>query len=94
MKPSIAPRLTRRSLGRIAAAATVAVPAAGTLVACSGESDPNAITFLSWDNAEVMGPVIEQFEKENPDCHDGGFVQDSPASPGPSASSPPTGPRS
>jgi raffinose/stachyose/melibiose transport system substrate-binding protein len=67
MSPSNAPRLTRRAVGRIAAAAAVAAPAAGTLAACGGDSDPNAITFLSWDNAEVMGPVIKQFEKENPD---------------------------
>ncbi len=69
MSPSNSNRLTRRSLGRIAAAAAVAAPAAGALAACSGKSDPNAITFLSWDNAEVMAPVIEQFEKEHPDYH-------------------------
>ncbi|MEU6247958.1 extracellular solute-binding protein [Glycomyces sp. NPDC047010] len=69
MSPSTATRLTRRSLGRIAAATAVAAPVAGALAACSGEDDPNKITFLSWDNAEVMGPVIEQFEKDNPDYH-------------------------
>ncbi|WP_335988328.1 ABC transporter substrate-binding protein [Glycomyces sp. MUSA5-2] len=69
MSPSAADRLTRRSLGRVAAAAALAAPAAGALAACSGESDPNTITFLSWDNAEVMGPVIKQFEQEHPEYH-------------------------
>jgi raffinose/stachyose/melibiose transport system substrate-binding protein len=69
MSPSSAPRLTRRSLGRIAAAAAIAAPAAGSLAACGRDADPNAITFLSWDNAEVMGPVIEQFEQEHSEYH-------------------------
>lgn len=54
---------------------TVAAVAAGAmlipLAACGGgtaaDSGKTKITFLSWDNEQIMSPFIEEFEKENPD---------------------------
>lgn len=59
--------MKRRS--RIAAALTAVATLALTVTACSGGSggDSDTLTFLSWSGEEVMGPVVEQFEKEHPD---------------------------
>ncbi|NQX13059.1 sugar ABC transporter substrate-binding protein [Microbacteriaceae bacterium VKM Ac-2855] len=40
------------------------------LTGCSaggGSGDANTVSFLSWDNAATMGPIIDSFEKANPD---------------------------
>lgn len=39
------------------------------LAACGSDADAGKtkISFLSWDNEQVMKPFIEEFEKENPD---------------------------
>lgn len=48
-----------------AAAASILFP----LAACGSSSDSSKtkISFLSWDNEQIMQPFIEEFEKENPD---------------------------
>lgn len=51
----------------------VAALAAGTmllpLTACGGGADAGKtkLSFLSWDNEQVMKPFIDKFEEENPD---------------------------
>jgi raffinose/stachyose/melibiose transport system substrate-binding protein len=51
----------------------IAAVAAGAmlipLAACgnSAESGKTKLSFLSWDNEQIMKPFIEEFEKENPD---------------------------
>jgi raffinose/stachyose/melibiose transport system substrate-binding protein len=69
MSLSHAARRPRRFVTRIAGAATAALIAASALAGCAAGAslDKDEITFLSWDNAEVMEPVIAEFEKENPD---------------------------
>lgn len=39
------------------------------LAACGGSADAGktTISFLSWDNEQIMKPFIDEFEKENPD---------------------------
>lgn len=69
MSPSLTPRSSRRLVGRLAAATAVTLIAAALTGCSAGGSDPNTITFLSWDNASIMGPVIAEFEKENPRYH-------------------------
>lgn len=56
----------RRVLAGIAVAAVSTLLLAGCS-AGSGSSDANTVSFLSWDNATTMKPLIEAFEKENPD---------------------------
>lgn len=48
-----------------AAAASILLP----LAACGSSSDSGKtkISFLSWDNEQIMQPFIEEFEKGNPD---------------------------
>ncbi|MEU5870839.1 extracellular solute-binding protein [Glycomyces sp. NPDC047369] len=67
MKPSTESGLSRRSFGRLAAGTAAALPAAAALAACAEESDPNTVTFLSWDGAVTMDPVIAEFKKQYPD---------------------------
>ena len=51
----------------------IAAVAAGAmlipLAACGGAADSGKtkLSFLSWDNEQVMKPFIEEFEKQNPD---------------------------
>lgn len=61
-------RLTKVAKTVIAAAAGVAmlVP----LAACGGgsaDAGKTTISFLSWNNEQMMKPYIEKFEKDNPD---------------------------
>lgn len=50
----------------------VAVCTAATLSACGSASgaesseDAGKLTFFSWDNEQVMTPIINEFEKQNP----------------------------
>ena len=39
------------------------------MAACGGSADAGktTISFLSWDNEQIMKPFIDEFEKENPD---------------------------
>jgi raffinose/stachyose/melibiose transport system substrate-binding protein len=54
------------------AAALVAVTTALTMAACGGASsggnaqETGTLTFFSWDSEQVMSPIIEEFEKQNP----------------------------
>jgi raffinose/stachyose/melibiose transport system substrate-binding protein len=54
------------------AAALVAVSAAVTVAACGGSSsggggqDTGTLTFFSWDNEQIMNPIIKEFETQNP----------------------------
>jgi raffinose/stachyose/melibiose transport system substrate-binding protein len=68
MSLSHAARHPRRFAMRIAGAAT-AVVMASALAGCATDasSGKSEITFLSWDNAEIMEPIIAAFEEENPD---------------------------
>lgn len=69
MSLSHAHRRPSRLGRRVAAATTAALIAASALAGCAAgaSSDKNEITFLSWDNAEIMEPVIAKFEEQNPD---------------------------
>lgn len=54
----------------IAAAATVAMVV--PLAACGGGSadgGKTTITYFSWNNEKTMKPIVEAFEKANPDIH-------------------------
>jgi len=60
------------STSRRATLTAAAFIAAGTLAltgcaAEGGEDGSTTLSFFSWDNEDVMGPVIEAFEAENPD---------------------------
>ncbi|WP_285025444.1 extracellular solute-binding protein [Plantibacter sp. ME-Dv--P-122b] len=59
------PRRTRvRPLPLFAGAAALALALGG----CSGaDGGKTTLTFMTWDSPEVMAPVIEAFEQENPD---------------------------
>lgn len=54
------------------AAALVALTTAVTMAACGGASsggsgqDTATLTFFSWDSEQVMSPIIDEFEKQNP----------------------------
>ena len=53
------------------AAALVAVGTLVTMAACGGASsggsqDTGSLTFFSWDSEQVMGPIIKEFETQNP----------------------------
>lgn len=64
-RPTRHRRFTLRALVAVTAIAT----AAAALTGCSGSGGDNGsktVTFLSWDNAAIMKPVIDGFEKENP----------------------------
>lgn len=59
----------RRSLFRILVVVSVIATGAAALTGCSGPSgggDSKTVSFLSWDNATIMKPVIDEFKKENP----------------------------
>ncbi|WP_291530902.1 ABC transporter substrate-binding protein [Bifidobacterium sp. UBA4282] len=57
----------RRNL-KVALAAVAAVAVALPLAACgSADSGKTTISFLSWDNEQIMQPFIDKFEEENPD---------------------------
>lgn len=60
----------RRNL-KVVLAAAAAGALALPLAACGGDADAGktTISFLSWDNEQVMTPFIEKFEEENPDIH-------------------------
>lgn len=58
----------RRNL-KVALAAVAAGAVALPLAACGGGADAGktTISFLSWDNEQIMKPFIDKFEEENPD---------------------------
>lgn len=61
------PSPVRRTARRLLAATTV-IAAAVALAGCSAgpTDDRTVLTFFSWSNEEVMQPVIDAFEEENP----------------------------
>lgn len=55
---------TRLLAGLVVASSALAL----TLTGCgAGGGDANSVSFLSWDGAATMEPIIAAFEKENPD---------------------------
>lgn len=74
--PSATQRVTSRRASTMAAIAAVA---SMSLAACSSDpsndatgdagsgGDVTSVSFLSWDNEEVMGPLIDDFEAAHPD---------------------------
>lgn len=65
-KVSVQARLVRPR--RLLAGIAIVAASALALTGCSGsESDTgNSVSFLSWDNAATMDPIIAEFEKANP----------------------------
>lgn len=56
-----------RVLSGVAIAAVAAVTLSGCAVSGAGSGGGDStVSFLSWDNAATMKPVIAEFEKENP----------------------------
>ncbi|MFJ6376100.1 ABC transporter substrate-binding protein [Pseudarthrobacter oxydans] len=49
----------------IAASSVIAI--SGCSAAGSGGDGPTVVTFYSWDDATVMQPIVDAFEKSNPD---------------------------
>lgn len=64
--PLLTPITRRRLLTGIGLAAASTLILAGCSAAAGGD-DANTVSFLSWDNATTMKPIIDAFEKENPD---------------------------
>ncbi|MCJ1687483.1 ABC transporter substrate-binding protein [Rathayibacter sp. VKM Ac-2927] len=56
------PRRLLAGLGVVAATALALTGCSG-----AGSGDANSVSFLSWDNAATMEPIITAFEKANPD---------------------------
>lgn len=59
----------RRNIVRAVVAVSAIATAAAALTGCSGssgESGSKTVSFLSWDNATIMKPVLDEFKKENP----------------------------
>ncbi|MDQ0634279.1 raffinose/stachyose/melibiose transport system substrate-binding protein [Arthrobacter pascens] len=66
---SLTSQTTRRGAARILVALTAIAATAGALSGCSpaaSNTESKTVTFLSWDTAQVMQPVFDEFEKENP----------------------------
>lgn len=56
---------------RALVALTAALVVAPTLAACGGggSGDKTTISYFSWNNEKAMTPIVEAFEKANPDVH-------------------------
>lgn len=54
--------------GKVSIAMAAACAMAFPLAACGGSADSakQTLSFLSWDNEQVMQPFVDEFEKENP----------------------------
>lgn len=65
LKPTRTRRRVAPVLAGVGMVAVSALVLSGCSAAGSGSSD-NTVSFLSWDNAATMKPVIAEFEKENP----------------------------
>lgn len=54
--------------GKVFIAMAAACAMAFPLAACGGSADSakQTLSFLSWDNEQVMQPFVDEFEKENP----------------------------
>lgn len=62
--PPARPRRRAPLLAAIGLAAASALVLSGC--SATGAGDANTVSFLSWDNAATMKPIIAEFEKENP----------------------------
>lgn len=60
------PSLRTRLVSGVAIAGALALVLSGCSGSGSGGGGDNTVSFLSWDNAATMKPVIAEFEKENP----------------------------
>ncbi|NEG89788.1 extracellular solute-binding protein [Bifidobacterium aerophilum] len=56
---------------KVAVAAVAAVAMLVPLAACGGTagSGKTTITYFAWENEKMTKPIIDAFEKENPDIH-------------------------
>jgi len=58
----------RAAAGRLLGLSASALLALGAVfVAGPALADPTKLSFFSWDNEQTMKPVIDEFQKENPD---------------------------
>ncbi|MGG7308720.1 ABC transporter substrate-binding protein [Curtobacterium sp. AB451] len=59
-------RALRRSITAMLAVGAVTAALTGCSAGSSADSGSKTVTFLSWDNAATMKPVVAAFEKANP----------------------------
>lgn len=59
-------RLRKLAAGLLAACTAVALSACGTAPAEVNGEESGTVTFFSWDSEQVMKPIIDAFEEQNP----------------------------